>query len=68
EDSPIVGKTIAELKLREHSGANILVILRGGEVLPNPDDRVTLTAGDQLLALGTSTQLSGLEEQVGPLS
>jgi voltage-gated potassium channel len=68
EDSPIVGKTIAELKLREHSGANILVILRGSEVLPNPDDRVTLTAGDQLLALGTSTQLSGLEEQVGPLS
>ena len=67
ENSPIVGKTLAELKLRERSGANILVILRASEVLPNPDDQVTLAAGDQLLALGTSSQLSGLEEQVGPV-
>jgi voltage-gated potassium channel len=57
----VVGKTLAQLALRETTGANVLVVLRGNKVLPNPDPELALDAGDQLLALGTVEQLDRLE-------
>lgn len=59
-----VGKTLAYLDVRGKTGASILVILRGNQVLPNPDPEMTLDVGDQLLALGTTQQLESLEELI----
>ena len=61
-ESPIVGKCLADLSIRERSGANVLVILRGRQVLPNPEDCQTLEVNDRLLALGTAQQLVALEK------
>lgn len=55
------GKSIADLQLREISGASVLVVLRENKVLPNPDPGLKLQEGDQLLALGTVAQLDQLE-------
>jgi voltage-gated potassium channel len=61
ENSLVVGKSLAGLSLRENTGANILAILRGREVVPNPEAEEVLSAGDQILALGTAQQLESLE-------
>lgn len=61
ENSLVAGKSLAELSLRENTGANILAILRGREVVPNPEAEELLGAGDQVLALGTAQQLESLE-------
>jgi len=64
EGAQVVGQSIAELKLREVTGASVLVVLRESRVLPNPDPELVLNVGDQLLALGTMEQLDRLEELV----
>lgn len=61
---PAVGQSLASLDLRARTGASVLVILRGSQVLPNPDPDTILHAQDQLLAFGTSVQLEGLERLV----
>lgn len=59
-NSVMAGKSIGELRKQDHSGANILVILRGHQVTPNPEPELILSAGDQVLAMGTADQLSNL--------
>jgi voltage-gated potassium channel len=59
-----VGQSLAELKVRERTGASVLVVLRGSRVLPNPDPELVLHPGDHLLALGTTEQLDRLETLV----
>ncbi|MDD5034748.1 MAG: potassium channel protein [Methylococcaceae bacterium] len=61
EGASAVGRSLASLQARERTGASILVILRGNRVLPNPDIEMKLQSGDQVLALGTVTQLDNLE-------
>lgn len=61
EGAEVAGRSIAELRLREVTGASVLVVLRENHVLPNPDPELILQPGDQLLALGTVEQLDRLE-------
>lgn len=63
-DSPIAGKALDELDLRQATGASILAILREGTPLVNPPGTLALQSGDQLLALGTREQLARLERLV----
>jgi di/tricarboxylate transporter len=46
--SPLAGKTLAELSLRESSGANLVAIERGGALI-QPTAKSELAAGDVLL-------------------
>jgi di/tricarboxylate transporter len=48
ERSPLVGKTLEELRLRDTSGANIVAIERGRELI-QPTGKTELRAGDLLL-------------------
>lgn len=64
--SPVVGQCLSDLSLRERSGASVLVVLRGHQVLPNPEGCLVVEAGDRLLALGTSSQLKELEKMLSP--
>jgi voltage-gated potassium channel len=59
-----VGQSLSELRVREITGASVLVVMRGSRVLPNPDPELVLHPGDHLLALGTSDQLDRLETLV----
>ena len=62
ENSAVVGKSLAELRLRDNTGTSILVVLRGRQVLANPESELVLSPGDQILALGTMEQLESLEK------
>lgn len=62
--APAVGQSLAALEVLERTGASILVILRGKNVLPNPDPQTVLHGGDHLLALGTVEELEALEAMI----
>ena len=57
-DSPAVGKLIRELELRTRTGTSIVGIERSqGQRIINPGPDEELQSGDQVLLLGTRTQL-----------
>jgi voltage-gated potassium channel len=62
--SPIVGKMLDDLDIRQVTGSTVLAILREGSPLVNPPGTFTLQSGDRLLALGTREQLTRLEQLV----
>lgn len=55
--SPMEGASLREGLLRSRSGATILAIKRGEEVMPNPDPVWVLEDKDVVLLLGTPEQL-----------
>jgi len=58
-----VGKSIADLKVREVSGANIIGIkISGARYVFNPDPNMILSRNDQLFVLGTPNQIKKLQE------
>jgi monovalent cation:H+ antiporter-2, CPA2 family len=58
EDSPLVGKTLAEADLRRRFGLSVITVIRGSEILPNPDPATVLESGDTIGLLGTGEQIS----------
>ncbi|WP_152050017.1 cation:proton antiporter domain-containing protein [Tautonia marina] len=55
--SPAVGRSIAEVRLRTLSGATILAIRRGSTDLVNPDPEIRLNGGDVVVLFGERSQL-----------
>jgi K+/H+ antiporter YhaU regulatory subunit KhtT len=60
EHSPAAGRSIRELALRSNTGATIVVIERGGKATTSPKADMRLFPGDELLVLGTDSQLMAL--------
>jgi voltage-gated potassium channel len=57
-----VGKSIADMKIRENSGANIIGIKTGGaRYVFNPDPEMILSRNDQLFVLGNRKQIDRLQ-------
>ena len=57
KDSRLATKTIAELDIRKHTGAHVLALLRGKEVLANPQP-------DERFHVGDTAVIAGAREQV----
>ncbi|HHN64781.1 MAG TPA: hypothetical protein ENK09_05420 [Nitrospirae bacterium] len=57
-DSPLAGHSIKELNLRERTGATIIAIKRGEEVIQNPAPSVELREGDILWLIGTREHIN----------
>ena len=55
--SILEGQSLSQGTIRNRSGATVMVIKRGEEMVPNPDPMWDLKAGDILLLLGASEQL-----------
>ena len=56
-DSPAVGKTIGELKLRSRTGATVIAAVREGRTEINPGPQLRLQADDVLVLLGGPEQI-----------
>jgi CPA2 family monovalent cation:H+ antiporter-2 len=56
EGDTVVGKTIGDLRIRTSTGASIVAVVRGEEVVPNPGPEIALRAGDLVGVLGTPEQ------------
>jgi len=61
----LVGKSIAELKIRENSGANIVGIKTGGaRYIINPDPKMIISRNDALFVLGTREQIDKMQQMM----
>lgn len=67
-DSPAVGKTLAELDLRSESGATVIAIVRDGATKISPKADYTLTAGDTLMLIGSVKKLDRAIKLLQPLN
>ena len=57
ESSQIIGQTIADIKLWQHTGATIVAIRRGTEIIISPGPRATIYANDRMVVVGISDVL-----------
>lgn len=62
--SDFVGETLAQLKLRERYGINIVAIQRGPLAIFAPDKEQTLQVMDKLIVLGKDDQIEVFRQQL----
>lgn len=60
-DSPVAGRTIAESRIPELTGALVAVLERGGKETVNPPAGTRLLAGDAVVLMGTPEELTKAE-------
>jgi len=58
EGSPFDGRTLGDTAMRTRTGVSVVAVMRAGQVHPSPGPDFTLTAGDLLVAVGTSEGLA----------
>jgi TrkA domain protein len=56
--SPFDGRTLGDTAMRTRTGVSIVAVMRAGQVNPSPTPDFTFTAGDVLVAVGTSEGLA----------
>lgn len=61
---PLADCSVGEARVRETTGANILGLKRGEDIIISPESATKLQHGDVLVALGTRQQLQSLAELV----
>ncbi len=64
-NTPLVGKSIRETKLREKTGVNVIGVWERGPLQP-PDPSRRLTEASVPVVMGTEAQLKTLYETMGP--
>lgn len=64
ENSPIAGRTLGESDLRATTGASVVAIERGEEVIPSPGGETTVHAGDRLVVVGTRDDCDDFQSRV----
>ena len=62
EGSPFAGCSLADIRIRSITGANVLAVRRGGSYTTNPPPRFVLEPGDLFIALGAEEQLEALRD------
>ena len=61
--SQVVGKTIADLNLRQNSGAMVIGVAPPDDIVKvNPDPNTPFSGGDLVFGLGTGTELERLQD------
>jgi CPA2 family monovalent cation:H+ antiporter-2 len=63
-DSPAVGKTIGELKLRSTTGVTVIAVVREGRTEINPGPQQRIQEGDALVLLGGPDQIDRAVEHI----
>lgn len=64
--SPLDGRTLSEAALRARTGATVLAVLRGRQLLTNPSPDETLGGGDRLGLVGEPHQIEAAEVLLAP--
>ncbi|NWG00354.1 MAG: potassium channel protein [Thermoanaerobaculaceae bacterium] len=65
ENSPLAGKSLAELDLRKRHRVAVVSLHRGSTLIPNPDPALRLQVGDLLVVLGNRHDLDRFETGTG---
>lgn len=56
EGSPVAGRTLGDLRVRRETGASVVAVVRGDEVIANPGADLVLATDDLVGVLGTREQ------------
>ncbi|OYT63220.1 hypothetical protein B6U74_07240 [Candidatus Bathyarchaeota archaeon ex4484_205] len=64
ESSPFLSKSIRESGIKEKYNGIVIAVMRGGEVIPNPDPDFVIEKGDNLLVFGKEEGIRKLEEEI----
>lgn len=57
-ESKLSGRSIAELGIRKNTGASVLALLRGKQVIANPQPEELILVGDTAVIAGTTEQVN----------
>jgi len=63
-ESPIIGKTLAELGFREKYGVNVVSIIRGGQRFNIPGGAEHIYPLDKIVVLGTDMQMNVFKNEI----
>ena len=64
DTSPIIGKTMKQLAVRQHYGCNVLQMRTPQSVIDMPGGEVTVTKGANLLVIGSESQLKIMDAAI----
>lgn len=59
-DSPYVGRSIGDTRIRRRTGASIVAVLRDGEVTPSPEPDFVFQASDAVVVVGTRSAIDAV--------
>ncbi|MFJ9539167.1 cation:proton antiporter regulatory subunit [Streptomyces sp. NPDC101225] len=62
--TPFAGRRLGETRARTRTGASIVAVVRGEEVIPSPGPGQALRAGDVLVVIGTHEGIAAVEQIV----
>jgi TrkA domain protein len=62
--SPFAGHALGDTRARTRTGASIVAVVRGEEVIASPGPGQTLRAGDVLVVIGTREGIAGVQRIV----
>jgi CPA2 family monovalent cation:H+ antiporter-2 len=60
--SPLVGKTLAQINLRQKVGASVVAVVHDHQMIANPKSNATFAAGDILGVIGDAEQMAAVDE------
>jgi CPA2 family monovalent cation:H+ antiporter-2 len=66
-ESPLIGRTIQDSRLRSQTGVSVVGVMRDGELYPNPDADYQFSVGDLVAVMGNSEQLSAFQTLMAPV-
>ena len=64
DDSPIIGKTMKQLAVRQHYGCNVLQMRTPQATIDMPGGEVTVTKGANFLVIGSESQLKIMDAAI----
>jgi len=53
EDSPYAGRTLGEAAIRSRTGASVVAVVRGADLMPSPAPEFRFQPGDRVVVVGT---------------
>jgi monovalent cation:H+ antiporter-2, CPA2 family len=63
--APLIGQSLAQAAIRQHTGASIVTLLRGDDVITNPEPSLVLAADDCVAVVGTPEQRRAFRHLAG---
>ena len=66
ETSPLVGRSLREIDMREHSGVTLIAAVRDGKPFHNVGPEFIVEAGDRLVLLGDHKALDDAARMISP--
>ena len=64
-ESPAVGGTVVSLNIRAKTGASVVSVERGGEMIRNVGPETEFRVGDVLYTMGNGEQIAALKDLLG---